>query len=254
MISLLNFIDTGFIIIFAILLIISGGIMFYCYRRLNLLEDSIINQGRILQNLIVNLQNNNLNNDNNDDEIIEHQENLKTNLVNNDTIINKDKINVSDNDSEISDTDNSSLSDNESNTNSNDILDINDNILDINDNNLDINDNNLDINENNLDINENNLDINDSNLDIQEITDNTTTKVLELTEDILDDITDKQFMSNINNYDVSKNDEKKTDNKIKGLSKMKIDDIKQLIIEKNINIDDDINSMKKNDLIKILTN
>ena len=61
-------------------------------------------------------------------------------------------------------------------------------------------------------------------------------------------------MSNINNYDASKNDTKKYMSKIKGLSKMKIDDIKQLIIEKNINIDDDINSMKKNDLIKILTN
>ena len=61
-------------------------------------------------------------------------------------------------------------------------------------------------------------------------------------------------MSNINNYDASKNDTKKYINKIKGLSKMKIDDIKQLIIDKNINVDDDINSMKKNDLIKILTN
>jgi hypothetical protein len=245
--NLLNFIDTGFIIILVMLLIISGGIMFYCYRRLNLLEDSIINQGRILQNLIINLQNNNLNNDNNtSDELIETEETEESNLVNNNTINNKNKIDVSDNDSEISDTDESILSDNDS--------DINDNNLDINDNSLDINNISLDINDRSLDINDNSLDINDSNLDIQEITDNPSTKILELTEDVLDDITDKQFMSNINNYDTSKNDEKKIDNKIKGLSKMKIDDIKQLIIDKNINLDDDINSMKKVDLIKILSN
>ena len=116
--NLLNFIDTGFIIILAILLIISGGIMFYCYRRLNLLEDSIINQGRILQNLIVNLQNNNYSNTNN--EFIE-PENSILNDISNDK---KNKIDVSEEeDSDISDTDNSEISDNDS--------DINDNILDI---------------------------------------------------------------------------------------------------------------------------
>lgn len=235
---LLNFIDTGFIIILAILLIISGGIVFYCYRRLNLLEDSIINQGRILQNLIVNLQNNNINHDNINDGNINNElidaKNKKTNLINNDYTNSKNKIDVSDEeDSNISDTDNCEISDNDS---------------DINDNESDINDNESDINNNNS------IDINNDNLDIEKIIDDDSKKVLELSEDILEDITDKQFMTNINNYDPSKIDDKKSDNKIKGLSKMKIDELKQLIIDKNITPDDDINSMKKVELIKILTN
>lgn len=51
-----------------------------------------------------------------------------------------------------------------------------------------------------------------------------------------------------------KNEEKKSDNKIKGINKMKLDDLKQLVIDKNINLEEDINSMKKADLIKILSN
>ena len=213
--NLLNFIDTGFIIILSILLVISGGIMFYCYRRLNLLEDSIINQGKILQNLILNLQNNKLFDENN--ELVHENNKLvdeNNELVDeNNELLDKNKKNekiyVSDlEDSEISDTDNSSESDN--------ISDINDDILGIV--------------KDDLNIKTNDLDKNNNELNIQEITDNASTKVLELTDDVLDEITDTQFISNINNYDASKNDTKKYINKIKGLSKMKIDDIKQLII------------------------
>ena len=54
MISLLNFIDTGFIITLGLLLLVSGAVMLYCYRRLNILENSLIEHGKILQNFIVN--------------------------------------------------------------------------------------------------------------------------------------------------------------------------------------------------------
>jgi len=57
MISLLNFIDTGFIITLGLLLLVSGAIMLYCYRRLNILEDSVIQHGKILQNFIMNHNN-----------------------------------------------------------------------------------------------------------------------------------------------------------------------------------------------------
>tara|TARA_R110001592_G_scaffold9607_17_gene50926 strand:+ start:4130 stop:4882 length:753 start_codon:yes stop_codon:yes gene_type:complete len=57
MISLLNFIDTGFIITLGLLLLISGAVMLYCYRRLNMLENSIIDHGKILQNFIMNYNN-----------------------------------------------------------------------------------------------------------------------------------------------------------------------------------------------------
>lgn len=55
--SLLNFIDTGFIITLGLLLLVSGAVMLYCYRRLNLLENSLIEHGKILQNFIVNYNN-----------------------------------------------------------------------------------------------------------------------------------------------------------------------------------------------------
>jgi len=57
MISLLNFIDTGFIITLGLLLLVSGAVMLYCYRRLNILENSLIEHGKILQNFIVNYNN-----------------------------------------------------------------------------------------------------------------------------------------------------------------------------------------------------
>ena len=38
MISLLNFIDTGFMITLGLLILVSGAIMLYCYRRLNILK------------------------------------------------------------------------------------------------------------------------------------------------------------------------------------------------------------------------
>ena len=57
MISLLNFIDTGFIITLGLLLLISGAVMLYCYRRLNMLENSVIEHGKILQNFIMNYNN-----------------------------------------------------------------------------------------------------------------------------------------------------------------------------------------------------
>ena len=57
MFDLLNFIDTGFIITLGLLLLVGGAIMLYCYRRLNILENSVIEHGKILQNFIMNYNN-----------------------------------------------------------------------------------------------------------------------------------------------------------------------------------------------------
>ena len=54
---LINFIDTGFIITLGILILVTGAVMLYCYRRLNLLENSVIEHGKILQNFIMNYNN-----------------------------------------------------------------------------------------------------------------------------------------------------------------------------------------------------
>ena len=38
---LFKFIDSGFLLTLGLVLLVSGGIMLYCYRRLNLLEKSL---------------------------------------------------------------------------------------------------------------------------------------------------------------------------------------------------------------------
>ena len=68
--TFLNFIDTGFIITFSLLILFSGAIILYCYKRLNLLENSVIEHGKILQNFIINYNNQILANKNLSDNIM----------------------------------------------------------------------------------------------------------------------------------------------------------------------------------------
>ena len=58
--GILSFIDTTFILTLGIVLLICGGIMIYCYRRLNALENGLIQQGRVLQEFISNYNNSQL--------------------------------------------------------------------------------------------------------------------------------------------------------------------------------------------------
>ena len=85
-----------------------------------------------------------------------------------------------------------------------------------------------------------NSEISILNIDNNKITDDF--KILEISNDVLDNIKDDSF--------IMKNDEKK----IKNINKLKLDELKQLITDKNITLDEDINTMKKADLIKILSN
>lgn len=48
---------SGFIISLALTLLISGAIMFYCLKRFSIIENSIVEQGRILQSFIIRSQN-----------------------------------------------------------------------------------------------------------------------------------------------------------------------------------------------------
>lgn len=99
---------SSFIISLGLTLLVAGVIMFYCLRRFNMLESSIIEQGRILQSFIMRMQ---------------ERENSTSQLAN-DVAINSalnqsitkeddDKIEVSDNESEY-DSDTSSESGSES--------------------------------------------------------------------------------------------------------------------------------------------
>ena len=247
--GLLNFIDTGFIIILAILLLISGGIMFYCYRRFNLLEESIINQ-LTQQNLIINLQNNNINsnpvNENLYKSEYSNQQSKENNIKDDNLQEENGKIEVSDDDSysEYSDESEAIVETNDSNIKSiklNNTVD-SEKSLSVDENDDDISDND-DILGDNLEQSLINISMSIEN----ESPDETT--ILEISNDLnLEDTLDKyKSIENIN-------DEKKFDNKIKGLNKMKLDDLKQLIFEKQINLDEDINTLKKADLIKILSN
>jgi len=266
--GLLNFIDTGFIIILAILLLISGGIMFYCYRRLNLLEESIISQGKILQNLIINLQNNQSTNSNetkNNENFLNKNENTNDKVNVSDEEESDEDLSVEDEDEKNNiksivlkkndvDSDNVDSDNEDSDNESKKSLSISGDYDDNNSIDLDIDNDVLEQSLINISFKENNNNLeNDSNL-------TNDVKVLELSNDVLANIDDESFINNLNNDNLKtknedkKNDDKKTDNKIKGLNKMKLDDLKQLVIDKNINLDEDINSMKKADLIKILTN
>lgn len=55
--SFLNFIDTGFIFTLGLILLVGGAILLYCYQRLNVLENSVIEHGKILHNFIANYHN-----------------------------------------------------------------------------------------------------------------------------------------------------------------------------------------------------
>ena len=89
----------GFIIALGITVLLFGTIMFYCLRRFAVLENSVYEQGRVLQNVIYNFQNNTL------PEGVDHEGN-NTELANKLAISaarnlnNTNKIEVSDNDSE----------------------------------------------------------------------------------------------------------------------------------------------------------
>lgn len=58
---MLNFVNMSFIVTLGLILLICGAIMLYTYKRLNILEHSIIEHGRVLQGFLTNYQNNKYN-------------------------------------------------------------------------------------------------------------------------------------------------------------------------------------------------
>ena len=52
--NIIEIIDTGFIITLALIIFICGSISLYFYKRLSILENSIIEQGKVLQAFIQN--------------------------------------------------------------------------------------------------------------------------------------------------------------------------------------------------------
>ena len=243
MISLLNFIDTGFMITLGLLILVSGAIMLYCYRRLNILENSIIEHGKILQNFIINYNN----------QILANQQVLNNYPKGNVEDINKpnseDKILVSDNESNVSDSDkepeseSESESENESDSDKEEPESESENKSEEYSNHESENEENnkkeilkLESEEVLEEPNDNDVFFNNLPIDLNQLDLKLDSKIIKL-----------EPLENENNEN---ND--KTTNEKKNYSRMKVDELRTLVVTKNLKSNEEAQSMKKNDLLKLL--
>ena len=282
---LFKFIDPGFLLTLGLILLISGGIMLYCYRRLNLLEKSVIEHGKILQNFIINyniqmqrlyMANNsviiNKNNDTSDEntrtEYVEFDKIKKINLG--------EKISVSDedesdkHDSEDEDEDDVSDEDNVSDEDDTDAEgegEGEDNVSDEDDTDTEGEDEDTKISEN-LTISDNKLedlgdlgDLGEQLMSLENIT---------LNDQTISNIDDETFLKNLpinlDSFTLETNDNPKiinlenidnSNDKVserKNYSKMKVDDLKTLVVTRNLTDNETSQKMKKSDLVKLLQN
>ena len=255
---LFKFIDSGFLLTLGLILLISGAIMLYCYRRLNLLEKSVIEHGKILQNFILNynvqMQNlsclNNIPFNNNNSE--------KANIINNNEdkeeeikkINLEEKIYVSDDDNEESD---NVVSDNEESDNEE-----SDNEESDNEESVKLHSDNEKIN--NLSISKENIEEDLGNLE-----------KIELKNSVFSNSDEENFMNNLpislETFNIDLNNKSKIINlesddqvnendvtETKNYSKMKVDDLKSLVVTKNILDNESVQKMKKKNLVKLLQN
>ena len=286
--QLLNFIDIGFILTLGILILVSGAIMLYCYRRLNLLENSIIEHGKILQNFIINYNNQLLiGSSQNNMNILNHNENNENNENNELKKIDlEDKINISDNDDDNDDDDDDDdesdvdsihsqkdedsdeESDNDVQSDSDIDSEINkplfvekeeliksikiEEISDLNNNdglnNKDNKDNDNDDNDDNDD-NHNNHDNDDNDNDNGYLNNKDNSEFL---TNLPINLNDLELNSNSRIINLESNDENNDEKK--NYNKMKVDDLRALVVSKSLTDNDSSKNMKKNDLIKLLQN
>ena len=259
--GLFDFIDTTFILTLGIVLLICGGIMIYCYRRLNILENGLIQQGRVMQEFITNY---NLNNE----MFMQNKPTLSENKcpVDNLQNITNEKIMVSDDDSDSdSDDDDDLESDNDSNSESDDNNDgDNDNLV-----------GQVKIDKENLESVIRNLSDNDSDSDSDNETnnvkienmDNSTSKELDL--NILNDTSNNSLdddinldikelvledLNNLDLSDLSNSDSKRIipisdldgqDISKKNPNKLKVDELRELVVNKNLISNEDAQKLKK---------
>ena len=213
--TLLQMLDNGYLIITTLILLILGSILVYLYRRIKLLEDSILQHGKVLQSFMINQITNSTVNTNN----TRHE--YKENDINN-------KIDISDDESEdnLNEDEDEDEDENQNSSGGNSSDEESDIESDISNDELKIN-----------------LDINAlSGIDIDEL-ENT------LEETIVND----GLIKNIKLDDDISNKDSKVD-KIKNISKMKIDELRELVVLKNILSNDDILKYKKQELLQLLRN
>ena len=279
---LFKFIDSGFLLTLGLVLLVSGGIMLYCYRRLNLLEKSLIEHGKILQNFIINynmqmqhfsLANNSIHNNKNTDAT-NNDEIIKTEYVEFDKVkkINLgEKISVSDDEDEDEDLEDEDLDDDVSDDNE----DVSDDDEDVSD------DDDEDVSEDDEDVSDDDEDdekmdtlaISNNNLeeDLENVESITTLENITLNEQSISTFDDETFLKNlpinlnsftlentnsnpkIINLENNTNSDTKPGEK-KNYSKMKVDDLKSLVVTRNLTDNETAQKMKKSDLVKLLQN
>ena len=272
---LFKFIDSGFLLTLGLILLISGAIMLYCYRRLNLLEKSVIEHGKILQNFILNynVQMQNLGTINN---IPFENENYKNDAMIDDNNVEEEikKINLEEK-IYVSDDDNDSLENESKNKNEESDNEESDNEESDNEESDDEESNNEESNNEESDNshsddeNEKIKNLNISKEDLGE--DLGDLENIELKKSAFSNSDEENFMNNIpislETFNIDINNKSKIINlesddqanevvvtERKNYSKMKVDDLKSLIVTKNILDNESAQKMKKSDLVKLLQN
>jgi hypothetical protein len=298
---LFKFIDSGFLLTLGLVLLISGGIMLYCYRRLNLLEKSLIEHGKILQNFIINynmqmqhfsLVNNSLHSSKNKSNTTTNDETNRTEYVEFDKIkkINLgEKIAVSDdedNDDEDNDDEEDEDDDKDDKEDEHDDDDEDDDDEDDEDDEDDDDEDDEDEDDENIEDDEDKkkskINVKKDNLDnlaisnnklvenLEDVTDLTDLENIELDEPNISNSDDETFFNNlpinltsftletnnnqkIINLETVENSNDKTGER-RNYSKMKVDDLKSLVVTKNLTDNETAQKMKKSDLVKLLQN
>ena len=239
--SFLNFIDTGFIFTLGLILVVGGAIMLYCYRRLNVLENSVIEHGKILHNFIANYNQSRQsplppyrNRLNTIEESVEDEDeniNIKQVITN----IDGDKIVVSDNESD-DDNDSEEVSDEE--VSDEEMSDMEGDIETIGDE-LDIQD-----------------DIVEADFDIKDVED-----VKEFVPSMFHNMTLNTYNDIDNDNDSPIDISLETFSKIINLAeeeekpkfnKMKVDELREYAVTHNFMNTQEANKLKKGDLLKVV--
>ena len=246
---------SGFIISLGITLLLSGLIMYYCVQRINSLEQSLVKQGEIIQTFIYKLNNLELQNN-----YIPHQSNLETNF-NSDNQLVESKIDVSDDE----DDDEEGEEGEEHDTDNEEQIENNDNIKL-----LTIDSKNSNFLEQSSDI-ESDSD-SESDSDNQSISD-----IEEVKEDNIIPSSDNSSLENlqdisliniekivvdddINDDDINHDDKDKKvieinnddSNENINYSKMKVNELRELAVKKNLVKSTDNTKYKKDELIQLL--
>ena len=272
--------------------------MLYCYRRLNLLEKSVIEHGKILQNFIINyniqmqhfsLLNNSVNsikkNDNNVEdstsEYVDFDKIKKINLG--------EKISVSDDEDEDEDDEDEDEGDEDKGDEDDEDEDDDDEDEDDEDEDDEDEDDDDDDDEDDKKISKNNikkdnlenLTISDNKFtedleeleeleELENVEDLTSIESLKLSDETISSIDDETFLKNLpinlNTFTLETNNNPKIINletignsntntgERKNYSKMKVDDLKSLVVTKNLIDNETAQKMKKSDLVKLLQN